>query len=139
MVVWSLAMALAVEIPAALLIAYLPLAMAFFAAGELIMAPVANALASAAAPEHLRGRYLAVMQYGFAVALIIAPTYFTVLYTHSRALPFTVLAVIAAAASVLIARSSLGAGRSEGPLPAEGQNDGSDDPRTGEKEWTSAD
>jgi MFS family permease len=139
MVVWSLAMALAVKIPAALLIAYLPFAMAFFAAGELIMAPVANALASAAAPEHLRGRYLAVMQYGFAVALIVAPTYFTVLYTHSRALPFTVLAVIAAAASVLIARSSLGAGRSEGPLPAEGQNDGSDDPRTGEKEWTSAD
>jgi MFS family permease len=139
MVVWSLAMALAVKIPAALLIAYLPLAMAFFAAGELIMAPVANALASAAAPEHLRGRYLAVMQYGFAVALIIAPTFFTVLYTHSPALPFTVLAAITAAASVLIARSSLGAGRSESPLPAEGHNDGSDDPRTGEKEWTSAD
>ncbi|MFI6078820.1 MFS transporter [Actinoplanes sp. NPDC051343] len=139
MVVWALAMALAVRIPGALLIAYLPLSMAFFAAGELIMAPVANALASAAAPDHLRGRYLAVMQYGFAVAQIIAPTFFTVLYTRGRALPFVVLAAVTAGASVLIARSSLGAGRSEGTLPAEGQKDGSDDPRTGENEWTSAD
>ena len=139
MVVWLLAMALAVKIPGALLIAYLPLSMAFFAAGELIMAPVANALASAAAPDHLRGRYLAVMQYGFTAAMIIAPTFFTLLYTHGRALPFAVLAGVTAAASVLIARSSLGAGRSEGPLPAEGHNDGSGDPRTGDKEWTSAD
>jgi len=139
MVGWSLTMALAVRIPAALLIGYLPLSMAFFAAGELIMAPVANALASAAAPDHLRGRYLAVTQYGFAVAQIIAPTFFTVLYTHGRALPFAVLAAVTAGASVLIARSSLGAGRSEGALPAEGPDDGSSDPRTGEREWTSAD
>jgi MFS family permease len=109
MVIWSLAMALAVKIPGALLIGYLPLAMGFFAAGELIMAPVANALGAAAAPDHLRGRYLAVMQYGFAVAQVIAPTFFTVLYSHGRALPFVVLAVITAAASVLIARSTLGA------------------------------
>jgi MFS family permease len=107
MVVWLLALALAVKIPGALLIAYLPLSMAFFAAGELIMAPVANALAAAAAPDHLRGRYLAVMQYGFAVAQIIAPTFFTVLYTHGRALPFAVLAAVTAGASVLIARSRL--------------------------------
>jgi len=139
MVVWSLTMALAVRVPAALLIAYLPLSMAFFAAGELIMAPVGNALASAAAPEHLRGRYLAVVQYGFAVAQIIAPTFFTVLYTRGRALPFAVLAVVAAGASALIARSSLGAGRSEGHPDAEPLDDGSDDPRTGEREWTSAD
>jgi MFS family permease len=139
MVVWSLTMALAVTIPGALLIAYLPLSMAFFAAGELIMAPVANALASAAAPGHLRGRYLAVMQYGFAVAQIIAPTFFTVLYTRGRALPFAVLAAVAAGASALIARSSLGAGRSEGRPDAERPSDGPDGPRRGEKEWTSAD
>lgn len=116
MVLWLLAMALAVKIPGGLLIAYLPLSMALFAVGELIMAPVANALAAAAAPAHLRGRYLAVMQYGFAVAQIIAPTFFTVLYARGRALPFAVLAAVTAAASVLIARSTLGADRGE---PAE--------------------
>lgn len=139
MTAWAIAMALAVKVPGALLIGYLPLAMALFAAGELIMAPVANALASASAPDHLRGRYLSVTQYGFTVAQIIAPTFFTVLYTHGRALPFAVLAAVAAGATVLIARSSLGAGRSEGTHPAEGQEDGSSDPRTGENEWTSAD
>jgi MFS family permease len=107
MVVWLITMAFAVRVPAALLIGYLPLSMAFFAAGELIMAPVANALAAAAAPDHLRGRYLAVMQYGFAIAQVIAPAFFTALYTHGRALPFAVLAVITAGASALIARSSL--------------------------------
>jgi dipeptide/tripeptide permease len=112
MVVWLITMAFAVQVPAALLIGYLPLSMAFFAAGELIMAPVANSLAAAAAPDHLRGRYLAVMQYGFAIAQVIAPTFFTVLYTHGRALPFAVLAVITAGASALIARSRLGTGSS---------------------------
>jgi MFS family permease len=136
MVLWLLAMAFAVRIPAALLVAYLPLSMAFFAAGELIMAPVANALASAAAPDHLRGRYLAVMQYGFTIAQIVVPTLFTVLYTHGRALPFAVLAALVAGASVTIARSSLGAARSQDPVPADGQDGGSGDPRTGENEWT---
>jgi MFS family permease len=119
MVVWLLALALAVRIPGALLIAYLPLSMAFFAAGELIMAPVANALAASAAPDHLRGRYLAVTQYGFAVAQIIAPTFFTVLYTRSRPLPFVVLAVVTAGASVLIARSSLDRARTAAAFTAD--------------------
>src|SRR5262249_9561023 len=104
---WAITMALAVKIPGALLIGYLPLSMALCAAGELIMAPVANALASAAAPDHLRGRYLAVMQYGFVIAQIVAPTFFTVLYSHGRALPFVLLALVTAGASGLIARSSL--------------------------------
>jgi MFS family permease len=118
LVIWLLALALAVEIPGALLLAYLPLSMAFFAAGELIMAPVANALAASAAPDHLRGRYLAVMQYGFTVAQIIAPTFFTVLYTRGRSLPFLVLAAVTAGASVLIARSSLDRARAARAAPA---------------------
>lgn len=72
-------------------------------------------------------------------ALLIAPTFFTVLDIHGRALPFVVLAAVTAGASGLTARSSLGAGRSEGHPDAELPDDGSEDPRTGEKEWTSAD
>jgi MFS family permease len=109
MVLWLLALAFAVRVPGVLLIAYLPVAMALFAAGELIMAPVQNALAASAAPPESRGRYLSVMQYGFVAAQIVAPTFFTVLFSHGRALPFLVLAVVTAGASALIGRSRLGA------------------------------
>ena len=115
---WSLALALALRIPGPVLIVYLAGTMALFAAAELIIAPVANALAASAAPDHLRGRYLAIMQYGFAIAQVIAPTFFTVLYTRGRAWPFLALAVLAAVAGTVIARSRLGAHR-PGGAPAE--------------------
>jgi MFS family permease len=108
MALWSLALALALRIPGRFLIVYLAGAMAFFAAGELIIAPVANALAASAAPDHLRGRYLAIMQYGFTIAQIVAPTFFTALYTRGRAWPFLALAALAAAAAAVISRSRLG-------------------------------
>jgi MFS family permease len=112
MAFWSLALAFALRVPHPLLIGYLAGAMALFAAGELIIAPVANALAASAAPDHLRGRYLAIMQYGFATAQVVAPTFFTVLYSRGRAWPFLALAVLATVASAVIARSSLGGNRS---------------------------
>jgi MFS family permease len=93
--------------------------MALFAAAELIIAPVANALAASAAPDHLRGRYLAIMQYGFAIAQVVAPTFFTALYARGRAWPFFALAVLAALAGAVIARSSLGGNRSAPKLPAQ--------------------
>jgi hypothetical protein len=57
-------------------------------------------LAANTAPPAHRGRYLAVYQYAFAFANILAPTFFTALYTRGRVLPWLTLAVLATAATV---------------------------------------
>jgi MFS family permease len=57
-------------------------------------------LSAAAAPPTQRGRYLAVYQYTFAFATILAPTFFTALYARGRIVPWLALAVLAAAATV---------------------------------------
>jgi MFS family permease len=99
-VVWSVAFALALNVPQLVLVPYLLVSMAFYAAAELLHAPVSNALAAAAAPEHVRGRYLAMFQYCFTVANIVAPTFFTALYAQGPALPWIVLGALAAFATV---------------------------------------
>jgi len=65
-----------------------------FTAGELLHAPVSTALATAAAPVHARGRYLATFQYSFAFAGIIAPALFAYLFEVGLAWPWVALAVV---------------------------------------------
>jgi MFS family permease len=101
-VLWSVAFALALQVPTAILIPYLLVSMGFYVAAELIHAPISNALAAAAAPEHVRGRYLAIFQYCFTLANIIAPTFFTVLYARGAALPWIALGVLTIAATVVM-------------------------------------
>ncbi|PRX19249.1 Na+/melibiose symporter-like transporter [Actinoplanes italicus] len=81
-VVWALVYAGAVKIPGAVLVPYLMVGLIFFAAADLIHAPLSNALSAAAAPAAQRDRYLAVYQYCFAFASILAPTFFTALYAR---------------------------------------------------------
>ncbi|WP_436533970.1 MFS transporter [Actinoplanes sp. HUAS TT8] len=98
---WAVIYAAAGRVPAWALVPYLLLGMIFYAAADLIHAPISNALSSAAAPPAQRGRYLAVYQYTFAFANILAPTFFTGLYAYGPALPWLALALVAAAASAV--------------------------------------
>jgi MFS family permease len=99
-VIWALIYAAAVRVPGWALVPYLLLGMVFYAAADLIHAPLSNALSAAAAPPAQRGRYLAVYQYTFAFATILAPTFFTALYAHGPVVPWLALAVLATAATV---------------------------------------
>lgn len=75
-----------------------------YTAAETMHAPVSMALAADIAPSHLRGRYLAVFQYSFTIAGIVAPTFFTVLFSAGHPLPWLALAGLNAAsiAAVLL-------------------------------------
>ncbi|MPZ83788.1 MAG: MFS transporter [Actinophytocola sp.] len=102
--VWGVTSALALRVPAAVLVPYLVLCTLCFTVAELVHAPVSMSLASEAAPPDLRGRYLAVFQYSFAIALVIAPGFFSVLFTAGRPLPWLTLAALAllGAAAMLV-------------------------------------
>jgi MFS family permease len=117
-VAWALVFAAAVRVPAWALVPYLLAGMILFAAADLIHAPISNALSAAAAPAGRRGRYLAVYQFTFAFANILAPTFFTALYGRGRAVPWLALAVVAAGASAVMwsLRTPLEA-RSRTPAP----------------------
>lgn len=102
--VWAVALALALAVPVAVLVPYLAMVTLCFTVAELMHAPVSMSLAAEAAPAGLRGRYLAVFQYSFAFATVVAPGFFSVLFTAGRPLPFAVLAVLAllGAAAMLV-------------------------------------
>ncbi len=96
---WCVLSATAVAVPHALLIAYLVVVTGLYTLGELIHAPISNALAAAASPDALRGRYLAAFQLSWSVAIVIAPSLFTLLYSVQPVLPWLVVAGLAIAAS----------------------------------------
>jgi MFS family permease len=102
--VWATACAFAPAVGVSALVPYLAVVTLCFTAAELMHAPVSMSLASEAAPADLRGRYLAVFQYSFAFATVIAPGFFSVLFTVGTPLPFAALAVLAllGAAAVLV-------------------------------------
>jgi MFS family permease len=109
---WALVSIAAFRLPAVFAVVVLVLGALCYSAAELIHNPVSNALASAAAPDELRGRYLAMFQYSFTFALILAPTFFAVLFSIGHLLPWAVLALLAALAA-------LAAGRLGPHLPAD--------------------
>jgi hypothetical protein len=94
--------AAAVGVPAAWLAGYLIAIVALFSAAELIHAPVSNALAAEAAPEQARGSYLAALQYGFTIATVVVPAAFAVLFELGPAVPWIVVAAVAAAGTVIM-------------------------------------
>lgn len=92
---WAVLFALAVRLPAALVIPFLIAVTGLYALADLLHSPTANALAAAASPEAVRGRYLAAYQLSWGVATFLAPAFFTVLFARDAALPWAVLAVLA--------------------------------------------
>ncbi|MGO4759442.1 MFS transporter, partial [Streptomyces sp. 2MCAF27] len=86
---WCVAAALAVPLPSGpLLVSYLALVMLLWAAAEMLHGPASNALSAEAAPEGMRGTYLAAFQYSFATADMVTPGLFGVLYGVNRVLPW---------------------------------------------------
>lgn len=69
-----------------------------FTIAEAIHAPISQALAEAVAPPASRGRYLAVFQYSFALASIVGPGFFAVLFEIAHPLPWVALAALDVAA-----------------------------------------
>lgn len=109
--VWGssfLLMWLLAALPASLAVPGVFVAIAVYTIAELIQGPVFNGLVVATAPEHLRGRYMAVYQLSWALAQAAAPGLFGWLFTANHALPWLVLAG-GCACCVLILATRLGA------------------------------
>lgn len=101
---WCTATAVSLSVPAYLLVPYLLLATGPFTLAVLIHAPTSNALAAAASPEALRGRYLAAYQLSWAVASFVAPGLFTLLLSAGPALPWAAVGAMALLAGLSILR-----------------------------------
>ncbi|MEU9251265.1 MFS transporter [Streptomyces sp. NPDC048270] len=72
--------------------------------GELVHSPSGGALSVSAAPEAVRGRYLATYQLSYALATALAPALFTALLSVDGRLPWAVLAVAALGAALALLR-----------------------------------
>ncbi|WP_329385501.1 MFS transporter [Streptomyces sp. NBC_01351] len=72
--------------------------------GELVHSPSGGALSVSAAPEAVRGRYLATYQLSYSLATALAPSLFTALLAVDGRLPWAVLAVTALGAALALVR-----------------------------------
>ncbi len=72
--------------------------------GELVHSPSGGALSVSAAPEAVRGRYLATYQLSYSLASALAPSLFTALLAVDGRLPWAVLTVAAVGAALALLR-----------------------------------
>ncbi|MFD3542850.1 MFS transporter [Streptomyces sp. NPDC058662] len=75
-----------------------------YTVGELVHSPSGGALSVAAAPEAVRGRYLATYQLSYSLAGASAPSLFTALLAVDGRLPWAVLTVAALGAALALVR-----------------------------------
>lgn len=75
-----------------------------YTVAELVHSPSAGALAVAAAPDALRGRYMAAYQLSWSLAATLAPSLFTALLTADARLPWLLLTVLALTSATLLVR-----------------------------------
>ena len=92
---WACLTAAPLWIPSVLWVPCLVVAVVCYSGAQLVHSPVSNALSADAAPQDIRGRYLAVFQYSFAIAGVAAPLLFSLLFAVSSAAPWAALAVLA--------------------------------------------
>jgi MFS family permease len=92
---WACLTAGPLWLPRALWVPCLTVAVLCYSAAQLVHSPVSNALSADAAPADIRGRYIAVFQYSFAIATVVAPLLFSLLFDVSSAAPWLALAVLA--------------------------------------------
>lgn len=101
---WCGMSAAAVLLPAGALLPFLVATVVCYTAAEMIHGPASNALAADAAPAGSRGVYLAAHQYSFAVADIVAPSLFGLLFSRDRLLPWLAVGILAALGAALMLR-----------------------------------
>ncbi|MEU0521838.1 MFS transporter [Streptosporangium sp. NPDC006007] len=87
-----------------LLLAGLLVAVFIMTVGEMVYVPSSGALSQFAAPQRLRGRYLATYQLSRSLAYALGPTLFTSLLTVDGRLPWLLVATTAAFGSLLLVR-----------------------------------
>ncbi|WP_328925756.1 MFS transporter [Streptomyces sp. NBC_00190] len=75
-----------------------------YTVGELVHSPSGGALSVSAAPEAVRGRYLATYQLSYSLAGALAPSLFTALLSVDGRLPWAVLTVAALGAALALLR-----------------------------------
>ncbi|WP_404960097.1 MFS transporter [Streptomyces sp. 147326] len=75
-----------------------------YTVGELVHSPSGGALSVSAAPEAVRGRYLATYQLSYSLASALAPSLFTALIAVDGRLPWAVLTVAALGAALALVR-----------------------------------
>ncbi|MCX4775723.1 MFS transporter [Streptomyces sp. NBC_01264] len=75
-----------------------------YTVGELIHSPSGGALSVSAAPEAVRGRYLATYQLSYSLATALAPSLFTGLLALDGRLPWAFLTVAALGAALALTR-----------------------------------
>ncbi|MCL2734603.1 MAG: MFS transporter [Actinomycetia bacterium] len=75
---------------------------ALYTVAELVHNPSSGTLAVAAAPEELRGRYMATYQLSWSLASVLAPSLFTLLEATDARLPWLVLTGTALTAAALL-------------------------------------
>jgi hypothetical protein len=95
---WATLFAVATVVPHPFEVVCLGAATVCYSAAQLIHSPSSNALAFDAAPVELRGRYLAVFQYSFVVATVVAPALASWLLTWAPIALWIVTGSLAAAA-----------------------------------------
>lgn len=100
---WGLVTALATTWPGGIGIALVCVGAIFYSLAELWHAPASPALAASCAPTEHRASYLALFQYGFAVANVVVPVTFTSLDARSPALPWLAGAGAAAVGAGIVA------------------------------------
>ena len=98
------AMLLAGALPVGLAVVALLLGSVVFTGGELLGGPVHAALSAEAAPEHLRGRYLSLVQLTWNVAGTVAPVGFAWLLDRGAWPIWTVLAGVALVGALVALR-----------------------------------
>ncbi|GAA1827488.1 MFS transporter [Agromyces salentinus] len=116
---WAAAyLAVALGAAGGLVLAILALvtAVVLLSGAEILHAPASTALVSAMADPRVRGRYLAVFQYSFVAAELIAPVLFAALFVVSEPLPFLIVA--GANVVALAGLLALRAGRGHGNRPS---------------------
>ncbi len=104
-VVWIVSsglLALALEVPHALVTVYIFGAVLIYSAGEMVFAPIATALCADAGPERLRGRYMATFSLGWGLAASFAPSFFTVLFAYRAGAPWIAVAALSAIAAGIV-------------------------------------
>ncbi|WP_326565362.1 MFS transporter [Amycolatopsis rhabdoformis] len=99
---WCLAFAVLVPGQAGWVVPVLLAATFLFTAAETVHGPVSQSLATELSLPAERGRYLAVFQYSFTIASLVAPAFFTTLFEVGYWLPWLVLGVVNVLAAVAL-------------------------------------
>jgi MFS family permease len=105
---------LAGALPVWVAVAAMLVGAAVYTTGELVGGPVYSATSAEAAPDHLRGRYLGLVQLTWGIAGAVTPVAYTFLLDHGRLSLWAVLGALAVGAAVY-------AGSLPRSLPAAGQ------------------